>query len=80
MNKKPLQSKKFIALFFCILAITGVLVTALLSQAITWPMAFFMSVGMLAIGALSVGYILGQTSLDKFLGSVSSLKNNEQQS
>ncbi len=52
----------------------GILITALLSQTFGWAMVTFMSVGILGICSLSIGYILKQGALDAFMRGVSSLK------
>jgi len=67
MDKKPFASKKFIAFFFSSLLIAGILVAALVTQIFTWPMAVFMAIGIFSLGFLTVGYILPQAALDKFV-------------
>ena len=73
IDKTPLKSKKFIAFFFAVLIIAGVLVMALLTQKFVMEMVLFMSIGMLAISAISIGYVLSQAALDKFVQGVSHL-------
>jgi ABC-type multidrug transport system fused ATPase/permease subunit len=73
LNKKPLSSKKFIAFFFSMLLIAGILVVALLTQTFTWAMASFMSIGVFSVAVLAIGYILRQSALDKFLAGVNSI-------
>ena len=73
-EKTPLSSKKFIAFFFSLLVIAGILITALLTQTFGWAMVTFMSVGILGVCALAIGYILKQGALDAFMRGVASLK------
>lgn len=73
INKTPRRSKKFIAFFFSIIMIAGILVAALLTQQFVWAMAVFMSIGMLAIASISIGYVLSQNALDKFIQGVAHL-------
>jgi len=79
LEKTPLKSKKFIAFFFSMLLIAGILVTALVTQTIVWPIATFMSIGIMAIAFIAIGYVLSQSALDKFvrgIGSLGGLKSN----
>jgi hypothetical protein len=73
-EKTPLKSKKFIAFFFSLLVIASVLVAALFTQVFSWAMAMFMCIGILGICAISVGYVLSQAALDKFMRSVVQLE------
>jgi len=73
-EKTPLKSKKFIAFFFSLLVLAGILVTALLTQTFGWTMVVFMSIGIFAVGFLAVGYILPQAALDKFIRGAAALK------
>lgn len=66
-EKSALKSKKFIAYIFAELLLAGVLVYALYRQPIDWPMTAFMGIGMAGLCALSIGYILSQKALDKFM-------------
>ena len=66
-EKSPFKSKKFIAFFFALLVLAGILVTALLTQTFGWAMVAFMCVGIFAVGFLAIGYILPQAALDKFV-------------
>lgn len=75
-HKAPLDSKKFLALVFCMAIITGILITALASQPITWPLALFMTVGMLSLGCLAIGYVLSQSALDRFLSTVGDISKS----
>ena len=74
LEKTPLKSKKFIAFFFSMLVIAGILVTALLTQSIGWAIATFMCIGIMAIAFISIGYVLSQNALDKFVRGVGHLK------
>ena len=58
------NSKKFAAYFLSLLVIAGLLGVALFTQTFGWPMAAFMSIGILGIVALVLGYILTQRKLD----------------
>jgi hypothetical protein len=73
IDKKPFQSKKFIAFVFSMVIITGILVVTLLTQSFTWALAAFASIGIIGICTLAVGYILGIASLEKFLDTVKSI-------
>lgn len=72
-DKKFYQSKKWISWFIALLVVSGILVTALLTQTIGWPLALFMGLGILIIGVMSVAYINGQATLDKFIEGVKSI-------
>jgi uncharacterized membrane protein len=74
------NSKKFAAYFLSLLVLTGLLGFALYTQTFGWPMAAFMSIGILGIVSLVLGYILTQRKLDTvktFM--VSYLKKGEEQ-
>lgn len=71
MEKKALQSKKFVAFVVASFLIAGILTAALLTQPITWPMATFMGVLAAGIAALAIGYVISQSALDKFMRGVS---------
>ena len=58
------NSKKFVAFFISLAVLAGILVTALLTQSFVWAMALFMSIGILGIVCLVLGYILSQKKLD----------------
>jgi hypothetical protein len=73
MDKKPLDSKKFLCFFFSMVMISGIMIAALALQPITWPMALFMAAGMIADGALAIGYVISQKSLDMFLATMSDI-------
>jgi len=75
MEKDPLSSKKFIAFFFSMVVIAGIMVTALMTQEFGWEMVVFMSIGIFTEGFLSIGYILKQGSLDKFIRGIEGLKD-----
>jgi hypothetical protein len=74
IEKTPFQSKKFIAWLISLAVMGGIMVYALYSQTFVMAMALFMSVGMMAIGAISIGYVLSQSALDKFCRGISGLK------
>lgn len=74
LEKTPLKSKKFIAFFFALILLATILVFALLTQTIGWAIASFMCIGIFAIAFISVGYILSQGALDKFVRGVTQLK------
>ena len=71
LDKTPLKSKKFIAFIFSILIIAGVMITALFTQTFGWPIALMMSIGMLGLTATTIGYVLSQGALDKFMQGIS---------
>ncbi len=76
-DKPVYASKKFIAFFFSLLLLGGILITALITQTFTFAMSVFMSVGILAVAFIAVGYVLGQTSLDKFVRGLEATKGGE---
>ena len=79
-EKTPLSSKKFIAFFFSSLVLAGILIAALLTQTFGWTMVTFMSIGILGICTLAIGYILKQAALDTFMRGVLGLgKKNEEE-
>ena len=71
IEKTPLKSKKFIAFFFTILVVAGILIAALLTQTFNLAMASFMSIGIAGICALGIGYVLSQKALDKYMRGIS---------
>ena len=76
-EKNPRLSKKFIAFFFSLLVMAGVLVAALLTQSFGWAMVVFMSIGIFGICFLAIGYILPQAALDKFVRGALILKGKK---
>lgn len=74
LEKTPLKSKKFIAFFFALLLLAGILIFALKTQMFGWSIALFMCIGIFAIAFISVGYILSQSALDKFVRGVGQFK------
>ena len=74
LEKTPLKSKKFVAFFFALLVLAGILIFALKTQTVGWAIAAFMCIGIFAIAFISVGYILSQGALDKFVRGVGQLK------
>jgi len=77
MEKRPLQSKKWIAFFFALIVMAGILITALVLQEFTMSMSLFMSAGIIGIAALSIGYVLSTAALDKFMSNIGSLGGNK---
>lgn len=75
MEKDAFTSKKFIAFFFAMIIIAGIMVTALVSQEFGWEMVTFMSIGIFTEGFLAIGYILRQGSLDKFMRGVEGVRD-----
>jgi len=73
IDKTPLKSKKFIAFFFSVLVIAGVIVATLLTQPFNWAMAAFMAVLALGLTAISIGYVISQSALDKFVQGASQI-------
>ena len=67
MDKKPFSSKKFIAFFFSVIVMAGVMITALLTQTFGWPLVTFMSIMALGMTAVIIGYVISQSALDKFI-------------
>lgn len=67
LDKVPLKSKKFIALFFIVLVLAILLGLTLFTQTIGWPLAAFAALVVVTIGTLGVGYILGQAGLDRYI-------------
>lgn len=58
------NSKKFIAFLISLFVLAGLLGVALFTQTFVWAMALFMSIGVLGIVCLVLGYILSQKKLD----------------
>jgi len=79
LDKKPLQSKKFIAFFFSLLVLAGILTIALVTQTFGWAMVTFMSIGVFGLCALAIGYILPQAKYDKFISSVVDLVRKDKE-
>jgi len=73
LDKKPFSSKKFISYLFSIVVLASILTIALFTQSFGWAMVTFMTIGIITIGALSIGYVLSQAALDKFLSSVTDI-------
>jgi Zn-dependent protease with chaperone function len=73
IDKTPLKSKKFIAFFFSLIVIAAILIIALFTQPITWPMSLFMGIGILAVGIVAIGYVLSQGVVDKFIQGVTGI-------
>lgn len=71
MNKTVFNSKKFAAFIVSISIIASVLIVALVykPELNAWT-AGFMMIGLLGLCSVSIGYILGQASLDKFLSKI----------
>lgn len=67
------KSKKFIAFLLGLLVLAGLLATALVTQTFVWAMALFMSIGILGIVGLVLGYVLSQKKLDTVSVMVNSL-------
>jgi len=74
-EKNPSQSKKFIAFFASIVVLASILTIALFTQAFSWQIATFMCIGILAIGGLAIGYVLSQSSLDKWMRGLKGIIN-----
>lgn len=75
LDKVPLKSKKFIALFFIVLVLAIMLGLTLFTQTIGWPLAAFAALIVVTIGTLGVGYILGQAGLDKYIAITKAASN-----
>jgi tetrahydromethanopterin S-methyltransferase subunit E len=67
IEKLPLKSKKFIALFFIVVVLAVIMGITLFTQTIGWPLAVFAALIVITIGTLGTGYILGQAGLDKYI-------------
>jgi hypothetical protein len=78
MEKKPLESKKFIAFVFSMLLLTGTLVLSIVLKQTSWAMSLFMVSGIITIGALAIGYVISQAALDKFMVNIVKLKTKEE--
>jgi len=79
LDKKPFQSKKFIAFIFASIILAGILITALLTQAFGWAMVTFMTIGVFGVCSLAIGYILPQAKYDRFVQGVASIaKRNKE--
>ena len=67
LEKKALVSKKFLAFFFVESIMVIMAMTALITGSTGWPISAFMLSIILTMGALAIGYILGQAALDKYV-------------
>jgi hypothetical protein len=70
------NSKKFVAFFVSLAVLATILIIALFTQVFVWPMALFMSIGILGIVCLVLGYILSQRKLDSVKEIMSNLVEN----
>ena len=70
-NKKIKFSKKFFMLLFSVLLVTGLLITALVTQSFGWPMAAFMCIGIIIIAVMAIAYVFNQATLDTFIEAIS---------
>jgi hypothetical protein len=66
VEKKALESKKFRFALLTLIALTGIIITGLISQTFGWPMAAFMAIAVAGLVTISMGYVLGQASIDKW--------------
>jgi len=73
LDKKPLESKKFVFALITLLSLLGIMITALVTQTFVWPMAAFMAIAVAGLVAIGLGYVLGQGSLDKWANIVTPL-------
>lgn len=67
IEKMPLRSKKFLALFFVESLLVMMAMTALITGTVGWPIAAFMLSIVLTMGILAIGYVLGQAALDRYV-------------
>jgi len=67
MDKKALQSKKFIAFFVSLAVMAGILIVALVTQTFGIAMSAFMSLGMAAIAVMCISYVNKQGTLDRYI-------------
>jgi len=75
LDKTPLKSKKFI--FACVsqVIIAGILVYALRSQDVGFALSLVMSILAIGLIIVPVGYVLGQSAVDKLATMVESVSN-----
>jgi hypothetical protein len=66
MEKKPSQSKKFIAFFFTVTMLISLGIATLITQVITAWLSTVLLAIVLTVGTIGVGYIIGQAGLDKY--------------
>jgi hypothetical protein len=64
------HSKKFAAFIFSMTVISGLLFSFGFFNEFNLAMSLFMSIGILGLCSLAIGYVLTQSALDRFLGSV----------
>lgn len=67
IDKLPLKSKKFLAFFYIVTVLAVLLALTLFTQTIGWPLAAFCALVVVTIGTLGIGYVLGQSALDKYI-------------
>lgn len=66
-EKKPLQSKKFIAFLFMEILLGALAMVALFTQPqLGWPLATFMSLIVVTMGAIALTFNGFQAALDKY--------------
>lgn len=78
MDKKPLQSKKFMAYLLADLGWKACILAMLYQHAdkFTGSTATVMLTMIVVSGFIQVGYILGQAALDKYVNLNNNVKNN----
>ena len=67
IDKIPWKSKKFLAFIFVEIILATSLIILLVTQTLTWPLAFLGSIIVLTMGSLAIGYVLGQAALDRYV-------------
>lgn len=68
VEKKPMQSKKFIAFLFMEILLAALAMVALFTQPqLGWPLATFMSLIIMTMGAIALTFNGFQAAMDKYL-------------
>ena len=75
VNKLPYQSKKFIGFIFAVLVLAAICGMIVFTQAVGWITGLCLLGGILTVGAISIGYIMGQAGLDKYVAIAETLTN-----
>lgn len=75
IDKAPLKSKKFIFALFGVILFASVILAISFTQIITWPVAAVLVILAIGLMIIPVGYVLGQSAIDKVAAMVGSVSN-----
>jgi len=70
---KNLLSKKFIAFIITMAVLAGVIIVTVLTQQITFNVTIFLVILAIGLAGVPIGYVVSQTSLDKFIEGVGNI-------